>query len=177
MRMRRRRRLTREGPRPRRLRDPRASAHIEALLREAVITGALEHPNIVPVHMLGRDEDGHPVLVMKRIQGQLWSELLGKASLDRHLEILKDICNALHYAHSRGVVHLDLKTQNVLIGEFGEVSLLDWGIARRLSDPAPGVMLGTPAYMASEMVSGEKLTPLTDVYLLGSTLHLSLIHI
>jgi hypothetical protein len=163
-----------------------------ALLAEARVMGHLEHPGIVPVHALGRGEDGSPVLVMKRIDGVPWSTLLaepahpawrGKADAhgDRalmHLEILVQLCNAVHFAHRRGVVHRDLKPENVMIGEFGEVYLTDWGIALPLvageaasTDEAP--IVGTPAYMAPEMVCTD-LGPIdarTDVYLLGAILH------
>lgn len=154
-----------------RLARPDEPTHVDALLREAVITGSLEHPNIVPVHALGRDERNHPVLVMKRIQGARWSELLETDPLERHLEILVDVCNALHYAHAQGVVHLDLKPQNVIVGAFGEVALLDFGIARRIGEPPSELMLGTPAYMAPEMVQTASPDARTDVYLLGAMLH------
>jgi len=155
--------------------------NVEALLREARIVGDLQHPNIVPVHMLGRSADGFPVLVMKAIDGERWTDILRRdrksedgmvgATLDRHLAILKDVCNAVHYAHSRGVVHRDLKPENVLVGDFGEVVLVDWGVAARLGEPGTGMALGTPAYMAPEMVHGDAPSVATDVYLLGATLH------
>jgi len=156
-------------------------SHIAALLREARIVGGLEHPNIVPVHALGRDDDGRPLLVMKRIEGKRWSQILrskddptrlGSAVLDRNLSILKDVCNAVHYAHSKGVVHRDIKPDNVLIGEFGEVVLVDWGVAARLDEPhEEGLALGTPAWMSPEMVQGEAPSIASDVYLLGASLH------
>ncbi len=176
----------------------RADAHhkraAEALLREAKIGGALEHPNIVPVHALGQDEDGGPVLVMKRIEGTPWRDLLDRDDhpawkrLDTpdeerrvaHLQILVQVCNALAFAHSRGVIHRDIKPDNVMIGSFGEVYLLDWGVAsRRVKNaPAPAIaatahVVGTPNYMAPEMVGGYEgdANERTDVYLLGATLH------
>jgi len=146
---------------------------VQALLREAALAGTLEHPNIVPIHALGQDEMGQPVLVMKRIEGSRWSELLKDPAqdLDRHLSILADVCNAVHYAHSKGIVHRDIKPGNVMIGEFGEVVLVDWGVAARFDDPAPGVAYGTPGYMAPEMAYGEIVDARTDVFLLGATLH------
>jgi len=160
----------------------------DALVAEAVITGMLEHPNIPPVHQLGEDEHGNPVLVMKRIEGAAWSELLADpehplrkdnplfagGELEAHLEILVQVCNALHFAHTRGVVHRDVKPANVMIGTFGEVMLIDWGVA--FAREVPGIVsaqdiVGTPGYMAPEMLRGEEPEPRTDVYLLGSTLH------
>lgn len=174
----------------------RADAHharaAEALLREAKIGGALEHPNIVPVHALGKDDAGGPVLVMKRIEGTPWRDLLEHEdhhawnrldALDddrrvTHLQILLQVCNALAFAHSRGVIHRDIKPDNVMIGSFGEVYLLDWGVAaRRTSGPSALDtsihVVGTPNYMAPEMVMGDErlVDERTDVYLLGATLH------
>ena len=115
---------------------------------------------------------------MKRIEGSLWTDLLKvdtqsrpTANLDRHLSVLADVCNAVHYAHSKQIVHRDIKPGNVLIGEFGEVVLVDWGVAARFDDPAPGVAYGTPGYMAPEMAYGEQVDARTDVFLLGATLH------
>jgi serine/threonine-protein kinase len=161
---------------------------IEALLAEAVVTGSLEHPNVVPVHALGLDAQGRPVLVMKRIEGVAWRDLVRDERhpawasvaasgdrLDAHLEILMAVCNAVHFAHSRGIVHRDLKLDNVMIGSFGEVYVVDWGIAIRLrSNDRSFGLVGTPAYMAPEMVMGGAIDERTDVYLLGATLHAAL---
>jgi serine/threonine-protein kinase len=150
------------------------------------VTGHLEHPNIVPVHAVGVDEHGQPVIVMKRVEGVSWRELLRdddhpgwqrrepdrSARLVWHLQVLAQLCNAIAFAHSRGFVHRDMKPGNVLVGEFGEVYLIDWGVA-----VASGVasadrrVIGTPAYMAPEMVRGGPFDERTDVYLLGATLH------
>lgn len=163
-----------------------AAGAMAALLREAVITGTLEHPNVVPVHALGVDERGLPVLVMKRVEGVEWRQLLHDprhpawasrpgARLVVHLEILMQVCQAAHFAHSRGVVHRDIKPENVMLGEFGEVYLMDWGIAAREHDTArtegSAGLVGTPAYMAPEMVAGRPVDPRTDVYMLGAALH------
>ncbi|MCA9598229.1 MAG: serine/threonine protein kinase [Myxococcales bacterium] len=154
-----------------------------AILREAVVTGALEHPGIVPVHALGLDDRGRPVLVMKRVEGVEWRALLhdaahpawsarGEDRMVAHLEILMQVCQAVHFAHTRGVVHRDIKPENVMLGDFGEVYLVDWGIALRLDDASERTgLVGTPAYMAPEMVAGRAVSPQTDVYLLGATLH------
>jgi serine/threonine protein kinase len=160
------------------------------LLREARVTGALEHPNIVPVHALGRDEDGRPIIVMKRIEGTNWEEKLlaqhreghGAAlrSLERHLSILVEVARAASFAHSRGIIHRDIKPANVMMGSFGEVYLLDWGIAVsvRDDDDLPKArdvrdITGSPAYMAPEMAvgDGKHIDERTDVYLLGAVLH------
>jgi serine/threonine-protein kinase len=151
---------------------PRAA---EALLREARVAGGLEHPNIVPIHALGLDADGQPAMVMKRIEGTAWSAVIrgGNADLERHLAILGQVCQAVAYAHARGVVHRDLKPDNVMIGPFGEVYVVDWGVAARLEAGATTeAITGTPVYMAPEMVvPGEAIGPFTDVYLLGACLH------
>jgi eukaryotic-like serine/threonine-protein kinase len=158
-----------------------------ALLEEARIAGSLEHPGIVPVHALGVDDEGLPILVMKRIEGVEWRELLEDAEhpawerlewfegdrLAAHLEILSAVCNALHFAHAHGILHRDVKPENVMIGYFGEIYLVDWGIALRFRDAEPGPIVGTPAYMAPEMIVApdDGLDERTDVYLLGATLH------
>jgi hypothetical protein len=153
-----------------------------ALVAEARVLGALEHPNIVPVHLLGVDADGAPVLVMKRVEGVAWRTLIrapdhpwwareGDDRLRRHVEIAIAVCRALELAHDRGVVHRDLKPDNVMIGRFGEVYLMDWGVARRLDDRPRRHVVGTPAYLAPELFDlGLPLGPWTDGYLLGSCL-------
>lgn len=166
--------------------DRVTDAAVAALLKEARFTGSLEHPNIIPVHALGRDDAGLPLLVMKRVQGVVWHELLRNPNhphwrgvrrdpLVRHLEILMQVCNAVHFAHTRGVVHRDLKPENVMVGEFGEVYVLDWGLAVDLHAEGrvrSADLAGTPAYMAPEMLYGEtQVTPRTDVFLLGAILH------
>ena len=157
-----------------------------ALLHEGAVTGHLEHPGIIPVHALGVDVGSRPVLVMKRVEGVSWRELLrdpahplwssrggGDPSrrLDDHLEILMQVCNAVHFAHSRGIVHRDIKPDNVLVGRFADVYLADWGLAFRMRSAERPVFCGTPAYMAPEMVLGAPIDERTDVYLLGATLH------
>jgi serine/threonine-protein kinase len=141
------------------------------LLREATLTGQLEHPNIVPVHLLLLDDAG-PAVVMKRISGASWDSLIHaeETPLERHLDILLQVLNAVAFAHSRGVLHRDIKPSNVMIGSYGEVYLLDWGVARRAGDPPSQLIVGTPQYMAPEMASGRA-DERTDVFLLGATLH------
>jgi serine/threonine-protein kinase len=168
------------------VRDGASERERVALLAEGAITGHLEHPAVIPVHALGVDPEGRPVLVMKRVEGAAWSELLADphhpawrddggdagARLVRHLEILMQVCNAASFAHSRGILHRDIKPENVLIGLYGEVYLADWGIALRTEDATRALPLcGTPSYMAPEMVVGGAVDERTDVYLLGATLH------
>lgn len=160
------------------------------LLREAWVTGALEHPNVVPVYALETDEGGKPRIVLKRIEGVAWCDLMHDepaikkrfdvdSVLAGNLEILSTVAQAVHFAHTRGVIHRDLKPENVMIGAFGEVYVLDWGIAVALRDDGTGrfpladeakEIAGTPAYMAPEMLGGGGLSQRTDVYLLGAIL-------
>jgi serine/threonine-protein kinase len=168
------------------VRDEASDRERQALLAEGAITGHLEHPGVIPVHALGVDPTGRPVLVMKRVEGATWYDLLANPRhaawrdagtdagdrLVRHLEILMQVCNATSFAHSRGIIHRDIKPENVLIGPYGEVYLADWGLAFRLEGAEAVVPLcGTPSYMAPEMVEGGRIDERTDVYLLGATLH------
>jgi serine/threonine-protein kinase len=152
------------------------------IIVEARVSGALEHPNIVPVHVLGKDANGQPLLVMKRIEGKTWAQLMREGpDIGRDVDILMNVCRALHFAHSRGVVHRDVKPANVMVGRFGEVYLLDWGIAvgldatsilgLRAARAVRGIA-GTPQYMAPEMaLPVAPVDARTDVYLLGAVLH------
>jgi serine/threonine-protein kinase len=151
-----------------------------ALVREAIVAGRLEHPNIVPVHLLAATPEGTPFFVMKRVEGSPWSDALAKGQpLVEALEVLVKVCDALAFAHSRRVLHRDVKPANVLLGAFGEVYLVDWGLAVSLV-PDPYLPLaselpggGTPAYLAPEMAArdGANISERTDVYLLGATLY------
>ena len=160
--------------------DERAA---RALVREGRLMGGLEHPSVVPVHALGMGAAGRPLLVMKRVEGVTWRTLLRDPEhegwkpllgghqdrLRAHVEILAEVCRALAFAHDRGVVHRDVKPENVMIGGFGEVYLLDWGVALRLRDRETDAiaLVGTPGYLAPEMISGnpEEVDARTDVYL------------
>jgi serine/threonine-protein kinase len=162
----------------------------QALLHEAWITGALEHPNIVPIYDVALDDNGLPQVVLKRIEGTSWTELLDDPTalpddaddvIAFHLEVLVAVCRAVEFAHSRGILHRDLKPDNVMIGPFGEVYVLDWGIAVSLENDAGGrfplardqqLPSGTPLYMAPEMIGdGSRLRPETDVFLLAGLLY------
>ncbi len=161
------------------------------LLREAWVTGGLEHPNIVPVYDVAMDEQGGPLIVLKRIEGVSWSAVMHDAPaiserfqevdpLEWNLRTLITVCNAIAFAHSRGIIHRDLKPDNVMLGQFGEVYVLDWGIAvtTRSDDPRlprardAKEMAGTPCYMAPEMLGGnpDAIGVRSDVYLLGAIL-------
>ncbi len=166
---------------------------VRKLLHEALITGSLEHPDIIPVYALGQGEDGAPMMVMKRVEGTAWSAVLAdpthaltqndpRERLVWHLEVLMRVCHAMAYAHGKGILHRDLKPENVMVGRFGEVYVLDWGIAVALHDDRSGalplardakVVAGTPSCMAPEMVEGdgERLDARSDVFLLGALLH------
>jgi len=154
-------------------RPRRSAGAARAIVAEARTLAGLDHPNVVPVHALGRDAEGVPVLVMKRITGQRWSDLARDGEpIERSLAILLQVCDALRFAHARGVLHRDLKPDNVMVGEFGEVYLMDWGCACLLEGATTTELVGTPAMMAPEMLrAGAALGPATDVFLLGATLH------
>ena len=162
-------------------------------LREARIQARLDHPAIVPVHELGIDEEGRPFFAMKRLTGKTLGQRLAEPEpqpLNRLLRAFVDVCLAIEFAHAKGVVHRDLKPSNVMMGEYGEVYVIDWGIARVLaedeeSSSSPvrqfdigtldqgtktGALLGTPGYMAPEQIRGQKATTPADVYALGAIL-------
>jgi len=163
------------------------------LLREAWLTGRVEHPNVVPIYDLGVDEAGRPHIVMRKVEGTSWDALLRDPEavrrrhgatdpLEWHLRVLVQVTQAVSRAHAKRIVHRDIKPENVMIGEFGEVYLLDWGIAVSLEpDPERRLPLaadateaaGTPCYMAPEMLGSPtpRIDERTDVYLLGATLY------
>lgn len=157
----------------------------QRFLDEARITGRLEHPNVVPVYEYGTDPQGRDFINMKLIEGQTLSERLkdqGERRLDpdalaESLEILARVCDAVAYAHHRGVVHRDLKPSNIMVGTFGQVYVVDWGIAlqrdRTNAPPAPAdASFGTPSYMAPEQIDGpDGVDPRADVYALGGILY------
>ena len=173
--------------------DARSDESTLVLLREGWATGGLEHPNIIPIYSMGRAEDGEPRIIMKKVSGTSWQQILddpdrGPKNLDTgdplalHIDILIQVTNALDYAHSRGVIHRDLKPENVMLGDFGEVYVLDWGIAVSVGEEGLPRLAkasnitspeGTPAYMAPEMVDPEPgaIGPWTDVFLVGAILY------
>jgi serine/threonine-protein kinase len=167
--------------------DPSSDA-VARFLREARIQARLDHPSIVPVHELGEDAEGRPFFTMKRLAGVTLADRLSDPTADirRLLDAFVDVCAAIELAHARDVVHRDLKPANIMLGDFREVYVLDWGIARVLgesdvaaptgpSEPASektqvGAVLGTPMYMAPEQLRGEPVGPAADVFALGCVL-------
>jgi WD40 repeat protein/serine/threonine protein kinase len=177
---------------------------VARFLEEAQITGQLQHPGVPPVHEIGGLSDGRPFLAMKLIEGRTLADLLSnrEAPSDdqpRFLTIFEQICQTLAYAHSRHIIHRDLKPLNIMVGAFGEVQVMDWGLAKRLASAEepkelaintngsthapdlletilnptrPGNVMGTLAYMPPEQACGEvdRLDERSDVFSLGATL-------
>ena len=149
-------------------------------LAEAVVTGELDHPNIVPIYDVGSNNSGALFYSMKKVEGRPWLNSIRKTSIAENLNILMKVADAVAFAHSRSVVHRDLKPENVMLGAFGEVLVMDWGLAQSTSGfrksnsiNTTSSMGGTPAYMAPEMATGpvDKISPLSDIYLLGAILY------
>ncbi|HNC98454.1 MAG TPA: protein kinase, partial [Myxococcota bacterium] len=159
---------------------------------EARVMARLAHPGIVAVQDLGTLPDGRPWFTMEEVQGRTFTELIreGTGGLRRRVDVFLRICEAVAYAHAQGVVHRDLKPDNVMVGEFGEVRVMDWGLARILgqldlpghsaSVPRDGTslgsVLGTPGFMPPEQAEGRsaEVGPPADVYALGAMLYLIL---
>jgi serine/threonine protein kinase len=176
--------------------DPDAAARLEF---EARILARLEHPGIVPVHDAGMLADGRVFYVMKLVRGERLERYARTATVTELLRTFLRVCETVGFAHARGVVHRDLKPSNLMVGSFGEVLVLDWGIARVMreesvgdpvvpggerhvggsgepvpqdADTAPGTVLGTPGFMAPEQAQGwsHLVDARTDVYALGAIL-------
>ena len=152
----------------------------DKFISEAVITGELEHPNIVPIYDLGANDEGALFYSMKRVRGTPWDEVIGDKSMTENLGILMRVADAVAFAHANGVIHRDLKPENVMLGGFGEVLVMDWGLARVTEEFSSAESVyqaeslgGTPAYMAPEMTTGpvERIDARSDVYLLGAILY------
>ena len=185
--------------------QPRHQTNLSAVTRftrEAKIAAQLQHPGIIPVYAAGQDNLDRPYIAMKLLRGSTLEALLSKRRDPREgraglVRIFEQICQTMAYAHSRGVIHRDLKPGNVMVGAFGEVQIIDWGFARVLGTPAAfeetkdlqlldqalsaqespafsaaGVPIGTPAYMAPEQAKGDlkAIDERTDVFCLGSIL-------
>jgi tetratricopeptide (TPR) repeat protein/tRNA A-37 threonylcarbamoyl transferase component Bud32 len=190
-----------------RLRKKRAEQR-ERFMAEAQITGQLEHPGVVPVHDLGADEEGQPFYIMPFVQGRTLQAAIAEyhagdapggtpreVQRRRLLQVFVRVCETVAYAHSRGVIHRDLKPDNIMLGPYGEALLLDWGLAKVLGQPdrpgemssavhlayspggsshtEDGAVIGAPPYMAPEVAEGRgtQADARTDVYLLGATLY------
>ena len=154
-------------------RSSRKQSVRDEFLTEAVLTGKLEHPNLVPIYEVGESAGGDLFYSMKNVKGRAWDDTIDGLSLRENLKILIDVCDAMAFAHAEGVIHRDLKPQNIMTGGFGEVLVLDWGMAV-LAEPCEDVKAsgaGTPSYMAPEMINPPFVVgPRSDVYLLGAIL-------
>ncbi len=174
---------------------------IRRFMREAQITAQLDHPNIVPIHELGHHDETGLFISMKLVAGKNLAEAVEQAGDERLepdrlaelLRIFTKVCEAVAFAHSRGVIHRDLKPSNIMVGEFGQVYVMDWGVARLLPEPddaqtcyvnvaadldrsleeQPGNIIGTPRYMPPEQIQGlhEQVAQHSDVFALGATLY------
>ncbi len=152
----------------------------DKFISEAVVTGELDHPNIVPIYDLGANDEGALFYSMKRVRGTPWDKVVHKKPLAENVSILMRVADAVAFAHAGGVIHRDLKPENVMLGDFGEVLVMDWGLARVTHEFANADAVyqvdslgGTPAYMAPEMATGpvERINRTSDIYLLGAILY------
>ncbi len=145
--------------------------------REGRVIAGLQHPNIIPVYDMATLDDSRPFYVMKLLIGRTLDQV-SAIPLVRRIDILKQVCLAVHYAHEQGVIHRDIKPTNIIIGELGEVFLADWGIARYEAESVePGLIMGTPGFVAPEQFGGESEGGDigTDIWALGCTLFRSLV--
>lgn len=158
------------------------------LVHEARVIAQLEHPGIVPVHDVGTLPDGRVFYTMKLVQGQRLDQYLTSLPvLAERLRLFQRICEPVAFAHAHGVLHRDLKPQNIMVGPFGEVLVMDWGLSKILADrdrsdestervnsstgeTQHGVILGTPGYMSPEQAKGGTVDRQSDVYSLGAIL-------
>ncbi|MCG8415738.1 MAG: serine/threonine protein kinase [Pseudomonadales bacterium] len=167
----------------------------QRLIREARVSAMLQHPNTIPTYELGRDSRGHPYFTMKLVHGYTLRELLNyreRYDLTQLMELVLQVANALQYAHTHGVAHRDIKPENILAGPYGEVLLLDWGLAKvwhpdgsnaNEGEPKPapikditltgqGAAQGTAHYMSPEQIQKDpNIDHRTDVYSLGAVLY------
>ncbi len=181
--------------------DMKSAATLARFVEEIRTVGKLEHPNIIPIHDVGIDEAGDYYFVMKYVDGETLESVIAKLAagdpvyhrrftVERRVQIFMGVLEAVAFAHSHGVIHRDIKPANIMVGPYGEVVLMDWGIAktlreggtddsqlpkleaaaegrRRLFETQIGTVIGTPAYMAPEQASGAAVDPRTDVYALS----------
>ena len=185
------------------IKEPDDEEKLNDFLREAKITAYLQHPNIIPVYEIGLNEKGIPFFTMKLIHGQSLGEIIRKLKkgdektleefpLSRLIDIYEKVCEAIAYAHSKGVLHLDIKPDNISVSDYGEVLVCDWGISDLSPESFEGELLqkeefktllplqkndkmirGTIPFMAPEQVNSNlaSKTPLTDIYALGVLLY------
>lgn len=187
--------------------DELPPALLARFIEEAQITAQLEHPNVVPIHDLGLDPEGRAYFSMKLVRGQSLEAILEKRraghtatrsefGLRRLLDVFLQVCQAVEYAHARGVIHRDLKPANVMVGDFGEVLVMDWGVAKLKGRPdrpvdaaaegrevstvraehqaletQHGAVIGTPSYMSPEQAKGGNVDERADLYSLGVMLY------
>jgi len=169
---------------------------VSRFLDEARSTARLEHPNIVPIHEVGYRPDGVPYFTMRLVQGKTLHELIEELATGnpaaherlpfvRRLQLVQHVCHALSYAHAQGILHRDIKPANIMIGAFGEVVVMDWGLARTIGPRSPesrglprhptgrGAVLGTPAFMPPEQAEGgsDTLDARSDVYAVGALMY------
>ncbi|MCC6624353.1 MAG: protein kinase [Deltaproteobacteria bacterium] len=165
------------------LKEPATEADARRLEREARVTARLEHPGIVPIYDSGRHADGRPWFAMRLVRGASLADRIedlareadparARAGLLRHVRAAAE---AVAYAHARGVVHRDLKTANIMIGQFGETQVIDWGLALAPDlPPADGAHAGTPGAMSPEQAAGGRVDARSDVWCLGRVLDVTL---
>lgn len=157
------------------LKVPRGPASRARLAREAFITAQLEHPGIVTVYDAGTQKDGTPFYTMRLVRGRSLEERLVEQSGEPPLRALIAACEAVGFAHDAGVVHRDLKPANIMVGDFGETVVVDWGLALTRAeldaDAHEGEVAGTPGYMSPEQRRGEPPDPRSDVWSLGAILY------
>jgi serine/threonine protein kinase len=147
-------------------------------MREAQVTAKLNHPNIVSIHDIGR-EDEKQFFVIEFVDGMSVRSLMetypeGKCDIQTVLRVGVDVCSALQYAHSQGVLHRDIKPENILITQEGTAKLMDFGLAKMLSQPRiteEGIIVGTVAYVAPEIVLGKGADARSDLYSFGAVLY------
>jgi serine/threonine-protein kinase len=180
--------------------DMKSDTTLARFVEEIRTVGRLEHPNIIPIHDVGVDEDGDYYFVMKYVDGETLESVIEKLTagdadyhrrytIERRVQIFMGVLEAVAFAHAQGVIHRDIKPANIMVGPYGEVVLMDWGIAKpirggledahlprmegrkegrkRLFETQIGTVVGTPAYMAPEQARGGAVDERTDIYALS----------